>query len=108
MKDVEYILRSTLYYASDLVGWGTICFTAIEEAAPKTLYVIKDSWFATGDLEGKEAEVSLIVHAHNQGVTLKSIPRIRHTEDVKIKGLNGHICVDTILNSRQDHSNDHP
>ena len=107
MKDVEYILRRTLYYASDLVGRGTICFAAYEETAPKTLYVIKDSWFATGDLEGKESEASLIAYAHNQGVS-KGIPQVRHAEDVQVKGLNGRIGVDTILNSRQDHSNDHP
>jgi len=106
VKDVEYTLSKTLYYASDLVGRGTICFVAYEETAPKTLYVIKDSWFATGDLEGKESEVSLIAHAHNRGVS-KGIPQIRHAEDVLVKGLNGCIGVDTVLNSRQDHSRDH-
>jgi len=106
IKGIEYTLDTTLYYASDLVGRGTICFTAYEEAAPMTLFVIKDSWVATGDLEGKESEASLIALARRRGVS-KGIPQIRHAEELRVKGLNGRVGLDTILGNRQDHSGHH-
>jgi hypothetical protein len=103
IKDIKYVLTDTLYYSSDFVGRGTICFSAYEEGAPKTPYVIKDSWVATEDLEGKESEASLVAHARRQGVS-KGISNIRHAKDVRVKGSAGHIGIDTILNNRQDHS----
>jgi len=71
-----------------------------------TLFVIKDSWAAIGDLEGKESEASLIALARLRGVS-KGIPQIRHAEELRVRSLNGRAGLDTILGNRQDHSGHH-
>jgi len=72
-----------------------------------TLFVIKDSWVATGDLIGKESEASLIALARRRGVS-QGIPQLRHAEELRVRGLNGRVGLDTILGNRQDHSGHHP
>ncbi|KAF8584585.1 hypothetical protein K439DRAFT_1134675 [Ramaria rubella] len=103
-KEVKYALTDLLYFASDLVGRGTICFAARMDADERQ-YVLKDSWVANDVLEGKESEASLIAHARNLGVS-KGIPRIQHSEDVRIKGSTGVTRLDSVFSNRQTQSPD--
>ncbi|KAF8584582.1 hypothetical protein K439DRAFT_1566433 [Ramaria rubella] len=104
-KEVKYALTDLLYFASDLVGRGTICFATRMDADPERQYVLKDSWVAHDVLEGKESEASLIAHARNLGVS-KGIPRIQYSEDVRIKGSTGVTRLDSVFSNRQTQSPD--
>lgn len=101
-KSVTYTAVDTLFYAPRLVGRGTLCFLIHKQHDTREIYVVKDTWTSIGgpELAGKESEADLLLHAQRQGV-VKGVVQICHSEEVRLKGRNGRLAVDSIWNNRR-------